>query len=156
MTILTRWSSYGCKIPKVLNRINDGRLLLDVVSWWSSHSLQKVLFKILLELSWVPLTRQKSSFYLSNLFLWPFVISEWTFYRPGVSNSTCSVGHMRTYEVTCGPDDNADATTAVCELTRKQHLFFLRKVSWIIDKSFPAVSMFVLIISSRLRKLFTC
>jgi len=37
----------------------------------------------------------------------------------GVSNSTCSLDHMKTYKVTCGPHYNADATTAVFELTKR-------------------------------------
>jgi len=46
---------------------------------------------------------------------------------PGVSNSNCSVGHMRTYKVTCGPHYDADATIAVPELNLTP--YFLRKVS---------------------------
>ena len=37
--------------------------------------------------------------------------------RPGVSNSNCSVGHMRAYEVTREPHYDADATMAVPKLT---------------------------------------
>jgi len=44
---------------------------------------------------------------------------------PGVSNSTCSVGHMRMYKVNCGPHYNADATTAVPELTRKSFCIYI-------------------------------
>ena len=43
--------------------------------------------------------------------------------RPGVSNSNCSVGHMRICEVTCGPHYDADTTIAVPELTRNS--FFI-------------------------------
>jgi len=45
--------------------------------------------------------------------------------RAGVSNSNCSVGHIRTYKETCGPHYNADATTTVCELTRKSFCIFI-------------------------------
>ena len=44
-----------------------------------------------------------------------------------VSNSNCSVGHMRTYKVTHGPHNDADTTTAVPELNFTS--YFLRKVS---------------------------
>jgi len=73
--------------------------------------------------------------------------------QAGVSNSNCSVGHMRTHKVTCGAHYDADATIAVPELNFTP--YFLRKVSRIIGKSFLAVSTFVLINSSRLRNLFT-
>jgi len=46
-------------------------------------------------------------------------------YRAGVSNSTCSVGHIRTYKVTRGPHYNADATTAVCGLARNSFWIFI-------------------------------
>jgi len=49
-----------------------------------------------------------------------------------VSNSTCSVGHVKTYEVIRGPHYDADATTAVPELSRNNSystFYFLRKVS---------------------------
>jgi len=60
--------------------------------------------------------------------------------RAGVSNSTCSEGHMRTYKVTCRPHYNADATTAVCELTRISFCIFISCRRYqIIDKSFLAV-----------------
>ena len=39
-------------------------------------------------------------------------------FSAGVSNSTCSVVHMKTYKVTCGPNYKADLTTAIHELTR--------------------------------------
>ena len=44
-----------------------------------------------------------------------------------VSNSNCSVGHMRTYKVTHGPHNDADTTIAVPELNFTSN--FLRKVS---------------------------
>jgi len=46
-------------------------------------------------------------------------------HRPGVSNSTCAVDHMRTYKVTRGPRYNADTTAAVPELTRKSFCIFI-------------------------------
>ena len=70
-----------------------------------------------------------------------------------VSKSNCSVDHMRTYKITRGPHCDADETIAVPESNFTS--YFLRKVSWIIGKSFLAVSLFVLINSSRLRNLFT-
>ena len=49
--------------------------------------------------------------YFSSPFVgWPIPSS------PGVSNSNCSVGHIRTYKVTRGPHYDADATIAVHEL----------------------------------------
>ena len=71
----------------------------------------------------------------------------------GVSNSNCTVGHMRTYKVTRGPHYDSDATVAVPELNFTS--YFLRKVSWIIGKSFVAVSTLVLIKSNRPRNLCT-
>jgi len=53
-----------------------------------------------------------------------------------------------TYKVTRGPHCDADATITVPELNFTS--YFLRKVSWIIGKSFLAVSMFVLIFSALL------
>ena len=47
--------------------------------------------------------------------------------KPGVSNSNCSVCHMRTYKVTRGPHYDVDATIAVPELNFTS--CFLRKVS---------------------------
>jgi len=47
--------------------------------------------------------------------------------KTGVSNSNCSVGHMRTYKVTRGPHYDADATIAVPELNFRSS--FLRNVS---------------------------
>jgi len=38
--------------------------------------------------------------------------------REGVSNSNCSVGHMRAYKVNRGPHYDADTAIAVPELTR--------------------------------------
>jgi len=40
-------------------------------------------------------------------------------FRPAVSNSNCSVGQMRTSEITRGPHYDADETIAVPELTEK-------------------------------------
>jgi len=47
--------------------------------------------------------------------------------KAGVSNSNCSVGHMRTYKVTRGPHYDVCATIAVPELNFAS--YFLRKVS---------------------------
>jgi len=48
-----------------------------------------------------------------------------TWSKPGVSNSICSVGHMRTYKAIRGPHYDADATTAVPELARKSYCIFI-------------------------------
>jgi len=40
----------------------------------------------------------------------------------GVSNSNCSVGHMRTYKVTLGPHYDADATKALLKLPENSFL----------------------------------
>jgi len=76
--------------------------------------------------------------------------------KAGISNSNCSVGHMKTYKVTRGPHYDADAEIAVPELLETAFTsYFLRKASWITDRSFPAISTFLVILSSRLRNLFT-
>ena len=47
---------------------------------------------------------------------------------PGVSNSNCSVGQMRTCMVTRGPHYDADETIAVPELTKNSfYIFFPAK-----------------------------
>jgi len=49
---------------------------------------------------------------------------------PGVSNSNCTVGHMRTYKVTREPHYDADATVEVPELIETAITsYFLRMVS---------------------------
>ena len=56
---------------------------------------------------------------------------------------------MKTCKVTLGPQYDANATIAVPEL--KFTTYFLRKASWILGKSFLAVSTFVITNSSSLR-----
>jgi len=64
-------------------------------------------------------------FTLANLFmiLVASISHRSSFFIPGVSNSNCSVGHMRTYKVTRGPHYKAEATVEVPELTRNS--FFI-------------------------------
>ena len=62
----------------------------------------------------------------------------------GISNSNFSVGQMKTCKVSRGPHYDADEIIAVPELTKTAFTScFLRKVSWIIGKSFLTVSTFI-------------
>ena len=90
---------------------------------------------------------------------------------PGVSNSDCCVGHMRTHKghmrthkghmrthkVTRGPHYIADATMSVSEFARNSIyiLFPAKGITNYIGKSFLAVSTFAVINCNRLRNLFT-
>jgi len=70
----------------------------------------------------------------------------------GVSNSKCSEGQIRTYKITCGPHydnlrnalwwwRNKSRTSTLQETAFMS--YFLRKVWWVIDKPFLAVSTIV-------------